>query len=183
VIPSFLTWLVKRKEFKKDLRSLIELSTSAYDKEKLLERLAKHSGGLAVLKIVIASEVEVGEKKDRVTNTLNATKVAVEEGIVPGDVLVIINLLDDRSLFNAGFAYEIIFITLWSSIDVQTQEQMSKHVEENVNVVLEHSKSINEQSLKIANSRLELCNRQLNMIERLDEGMSMLNDSANKLGE
>lgn len=66
------------------LRSTIELSTSDYDKEKLQERLAKLSGGVAVLKIGGASEAEVGEKKDRVTDALNATKAAVEEGIVPG---------------------------------------------------------------------------------------------------
>ncbi|KAG1354807.1 Chaperonin CPN60-2, mitochondrial [Cocos nucifera] len=66
------------------LRSAIEASTSDYDKEKLQERLAKLSGGVAVLKIGGASEAEVGERKDRVTDALNATKAAVEEGIVPG---------------------------------------------------------------------------------------------------
>ncbi|KAL3531150.1 hypothetical protein ACH5RR_010472 [Cinchona calisaya] len=66
------------------IRSEIELSTSDYDKEKLQERLAKLSGGVAVLKIGGASEAEVSEKKDRVTDALNATKAAVEEGIVPG---------------------------------------------------------------------------------------------------
>ena len=53
-------------------------------REKLEERLAKMSGGIAVLKVGGASEVEVGEKKDRVVDALNATKAAVEEGIVPG---------------------------------------------------------------------------------------------------
>ncbi|KAG5249717.1 hypothetical protein OIU76_003622 [Salix suchowensis] len=66
------------------IRSAVESSTSDYDKEKLHERLAKLSGGVAVLKIGGASEAEVGEKKDRVTDALNATKAAVEEGIVPG---------------------------------------------------------------------------------------------------
>ncbi|XP_062079227.1 chaperonin CPN60-2, mitochondrial-like [Humulus lupulus] len=66
------------------LRSSIESSTSDYDSEKLQERLAKLSGGVAVLKIGGASEAEVSEKKDRVTDALNATKAAVEEGIVPG---------------------------------------------------------------------------------------------------
>ncbi|XP_012490788.1 chaperonin CPN60-2, mitochondrial [Gossypium raimondii] len=66
------------------IRSAIESSTSDYDKDKLQERLAKLSGGVAVLKIGGASEAEVGEKKDRVTDALNATKAAVEEGIVPG---------------------------------------------------------------------------------------------------
>ncbi|THG00957.1 hypothetical protein TEA_001360 [Camellia sinensis var. sinensis] len=66
------------------IRSAIDLSTSDYDKEKLQERLAKLSGGVAVLKIGGASEAEVGEKKDRVTDALTATKAALEEGIVPG---------------------------------------------------------------------------------------------------
>lgn len=66
------------------IRSSIEASTSDYDKEKLQERLARLSGGVAVLKIGGASELEVGEKKDRVTDALNATKAAVEEGILPG---------------------------------------------------------------------------------------------------
>ncbi|XP_077250890.1 chaperonin CPN60-2, mitochondrial-like isoform X1 [Tasmannia lanceolata] len=67
-----------------ELRSGIEASTSDFDKEKLQGRLAKLSGGVAVLKIGGASEVEVAEKKDRVTDALNSTKAAVEEGIVPG---------------------------------------------------------------------------------------------------
>ncbi|XP_059652342.1 chaperonin CPN60-2, mitochondrial [Cornus florida] len=66
------------------IRSAIESSTTDYDKEKLKERLAKISGGVAVLKIGGASETEVSEKKDRVTDALNATKAAVEEGIIPG---------------------------------------------------------------------------------------------------
>lgn len=57
---------------------------SLFCREKLEERLAKMSGGIAVLKVGGASEVEVGEKKDRVVDALNATKAAVEEGIVPG---------------------------------------------------------------------------------------------------
>ena len=60
-------------------------------REKLQERLAKLSGGVAVIKVGGASEVEVGEKKDRVTDALNATKAAVEEGIVPGKLLLVWN--------------------------------------------------------------------------------------------
>jgi len=66
------------------LRDLITESSSDYDREKMAERLAKLSGGVAVLKIGGASEVEVGEKKDRVTDALNATKAAVDEGVVAG---------------------------------------------------------------------------------------------------
>lgn len=66
------------------IRDSINAATSDYDKEKCQERLAKLSGGVAVIKIGGASEIEVSEKKDRVTDALNATKAAVEEGIVPG---------------------------------------------------------------------------------------------------
>ncbi|KAI8917297.1 hypothetical protein PhCBS80983_g03362 [Powellomyces hirtus] len=66
------------------LRSLIGATTSEYEKEKLQERLAKLAGGVAVIKVGGSSEVEVGEKKDRFVDALNATRAAVEEGIVPG---------------------------------------------------------------------------------------------------
>jgi len=67
-----------------EIRSQIETTTSDYDKEKLQERLAKLSGGVAVLYIGAASEVEMKEKKDRVDDALHATRAAVEEGIVAG---------------------------------------------------------------------------------------------------
>merc|ERR550537_1766699 len=66
------------------LRETIADTTSEYEKEKLQERLAKLSGGVAVLKVGGATETEVNEKKDRVTDALNATRAAVEEGIVAG---------------------------------------------------------------------------------------------------
>ena len=66
------------------LRSTIESSTSDYDREKLQERLAKLSGGVAVIKVGAATETEMKEKKDRVDDALNATKAAVDEGIVIG---------------------------------------------------------------------------------------------------
>jgi len=66
------------------IKAQIEVTTSDYDKEKLQERLAKLSGGVAVLYIGAATEVEMKEKKDRVDDALHATRAAVEEGIVPG---------------------------------------------------------------------------------------------------
>ena len=62
----------------------VEETTSDYDKEKLQERLAKLAGGVAVIKVGGATEVEVKERKDRVEDALNATRAAVEEGIVVG---------------------------------------------------------------------------------------------------
>jgi chaperonin GroEL len=66
------------------IKRQIEDTTSDYDKEKLQERLAKLAGGVAVIRVGGATEVEVKEKKDRVDDALNATRAAVEEGIVPG---------------------------------------------------------------------------------------------------
>ena len=68
----------------KQLKAQIEETTSDYDKEKLQERLAKLAGGVAVIKVGGATEVEVKERKDRVDDALHATRAAVEEGIVPG---------------------------------------------------------------------------------------------------
>jgi chaperonin GroEL len=77
----------KKDDIKKrinEIRAQIEKTTSDYDREKLQERLAKLSGGVAVLKIGAATEVEMKEKKARVEDALHATRAAVEEGIVPG---------------------------------------------------------------------------------------------------
>jgi chaperonin GroEL len=68
----------------KQIKAQIEETTSDYDREKLQERLAKLAGGVAVIRIGGATEVEVKEKKDRVDDALHATRAAVEEGILPG---------------------------------------------------------------------------------------------------
>ncbi|MCA9573534.1 MAG: chaperonin GroEL, partial [Myxococcales bacterium] len=81
----------------KEIKAQVENTTSDYDKEKLQERLAKLSGGVAVLKIGAATEVEMKEKKARVEDALHATRAAVEEGIVPGGgvaLLRVANKLD-----------------------------------------------------------------------------------------
>lgn len=71
----------------------ISETNSEYEKEKLQERLAKLSNGIAVLKVGGGSEVEVNEKKDRITDALNATRAAVEEGIVPGGGVALLRCL------------------------------------------------------------------------------------------
>lgn len=76
------------------IKTQIETTTSDYDKEKLQERLAKLSGGVAVCYIGAASEMEMKEKKDRVDDALNATRAAVEEGIIPGGGVAYIRAID-----------------------------------------------------------------------------------------
>ncbi len=77
------------------IKSAIETTTSEFDKEKLQERLAKLSGGVAVIKVGAATETEMKEKKLRIEDALNATKAAVEEGIVPGGGTAFVNILPD----------------------------------------------------------------------------------------
>jgi chaperonin GroEL len=76
------------------IKAQIETTTSDYDREKLQERLAKLSGGVAVLKIGAATEVEMKEKKARVEDALHATRAAVEEGIVPGGGVALVRAID-----------------------------------------------------------------------------------------
>lgn len=77
----------------KQIKNEIEQSDSDFDKEKLQERLAKLSGGVAVIKVGAATEVELKEKKHRIEDALSATKAAVEEGIVAGGGVVLINII------------------------------------------------------------------------------------------
>ena len=76
------------------IKAQIESTTSDYDKEKLQERLAKLAGGVAVLYVGAASEVEMKEKKDRVDDALHATRAAVEEGIIPGGGVALVRAAD-----------------------------------------------------------------------------------------
>jgi len=77
------------------IKKQIEVTTSDYDREKLQERLAKLAGGVAVLKIGAATEVEMKEKKARVEDALHATRAAVEEGVVPGGGVAFLRILPD----------------------------------------------------------------------------------------
>ncbi len=82
----------KIKAREREIKAQIETTTSDYDREKLQERLAKLAGGVAVIKVGAATEVEMKEKKARVEDALNATRAAVEEGIVPGGGVALIRL-------------------------------------------------------------------------------------------
>jgi chaperonin GroEL len=76
-----------------EIRAQIETTTSDYDREKLQERLAKLAGGVAVIKVGAATEVELKERKHRVEDALSATRAAVEEGIVPGGGVALVNAI------------------------------------------------------------------------------------------
>ena len=90
----------RRRQFRRaikarvgQIKSQIEVTTSDYDKEKLQERLAKLAGGVAVIKVGAATEVEMKEKKLRIEDALNATRAAVEEGIVAGGGTAYLNAI------------------------------------------------------------------------------------------
>lgn len=83
----------------KQIRTQIEETTSDYDREKLQERLAKLVGGVAVINVGAATETEMKEKKARVEDSLNATKAAVEEGIIPGGGVAYLRCLSDLDAF------------------------------------------------------------------------------------
>jgi chaperonin GroEL len=96
----------------KQIRAQIEDTTSDYDREKLQERLAKLVGGVAVIKIGAATETEMKEKKARVEDALNATRAAVEEGIVPGGGVALIRCIPalDKLSLEGDQAHAIPFV-------------------------------------------------------------------------
>jgi len=112
------------------IRGQIEETTSDYDKEKLQERLAKLAGGVAVIRVGGATESEVKEKKDRIDDALNATRAAVEEGIVPGGGVA---LLRARTAL-AGLAGTNADVTAGISIVLRALEAPIRQIAENSGV-------------------------------------------------
>ncbi|HEX9796680.1 MAG TPA: chaperonin GroEL [Anaerolineales bacterium] len=95
-----------------EIKVEIDRSTSDYDREKLQERLAKLSGGVAVIRVGAATETELKEKKHRVEDALSATRAAVEEGIVPGGGVALINALDSLKKLDMGTDDENIGVNI-----------------------------------------------------------------------
>jgi chaperonin GroEL len=94
------------------IKAEIDASTSDYDKEKLQERLAKLSGGVAIIRVGAGTEVELKEKKHRVEDALSATRAAVEEGIVPGGGVALINAIPALAEIKMEFADEQTGVTI-----------------------------------------------------------------------
>lgn len=112
------------------IKAQIEETTSDYDKEKLQERLAKLAGGVAVIRVGGATEIEVKEKKDRIDDALNATRAAVEEGIVPGGGVA---LLRARSVL-VGLTGANADVTAGISIVLRALEAPIRQIAENAGV-------------------------------------------------
>ena len=94
------------------IKAEIEHSTSDYDKEKLQERLAKLAGGVAVIKVGAATEVELKEKKHRVEDALSATRAAVEEGIIPGGGVALVNAISALDQVTGAYVDETTAIKM-----------------------------------------------------------------------
>ncbi|MEI2302305.1 chaperonin GroEL [Ensifer sp. MJa1] len=112
------------------IKAQIEETTSDYDKEKLQERLAKLAGGVAVIRVGGATEIEVKEKKDRIDDALNATRAAAEEGIVPGGGVA---LLRARSVL-VGLTGPNADVTAGISIVLRALETPIRQIAENAGV-------------------------------------------------
>src|SRR5262249_52002022 len=95
-----------------EIKVEIDNSTSDYDKEKLQERLAKLSGGVAVIRVGAATEVELKEKKHRVEDALSATRAAVEEGIVPGGGVALLNAISSLDKVKLDYDDENTGVTI-----------------------------------------------------------------------
>jgi len=125
----------------KQIRGQIEETTSDYDREKLQERLAKLVGGVAVIRVGAATEIEMKEKKARVEDALNATRAAVEEGIVPGGGVALLRTIS--ALIEAKF--EIHDEQLGCNIVKRAVEEPIRQIANNAgfegSVVAEHVKN------------------------------------------
>ncbi len=127
-----------------EIRVQIENTTSDYDKEKLQERLAKLAGGVAVIYVGAASEVEMKEKKDRVDDALSATRAAVEEGIVPGGGVAYIRALSKIEKLKGENEDETIGIEIIKRAVEEPLRQISKNAGKEGAVVVQKVREGND---------------------------------------
>ena len=123
------------------IRKEIELSTSDFDKEKLQERLAKLSGGVGVIKVGAATETEAKEKKDRVKDAVEATKAAIEEGIVPGGGVALIRVLKVLDSITDGTKDVLTGVNILRYALEAPLKQIAKNAGQNGEVVVDKVKA------------------------------------------
>ncbi|MDG7056995.1 MAG: molecular chaperone GroEL [Wolbachia endosymbiont of Penenirmus auritus] len=131
----------------KQIKSQIETSTSDYDKEKLRERLAKLSGGVAVLKVGGATEVEVKERRDRVEDALHATRAAIEEGIVPGGGVALLYTSSVLDKLKGGSDEEQIGINIIKKVLSAPIKRLVKNAGLESAVIIDHLIKQNDKEL------------------------------------
>jgi chaperonin GroEL len=122
------------------IRQQIEEATSDYDKEKLQERVAKLSGGVALVKVGAATEIEMKEKKARVEDALHATRAAVEEGVVPGGGVALIRVLKALDKLEAANEDQQVGIRILARAIEEPLRQIVENAGEDAAVVLNRVK-------------------------------------------
>jgi chaperonin GroEL len=120
----------------KQLRAQIEEATSDYDKEKLQERVAKLAGGVALVKVGAATEIEMKEKKARVEDALHATRAAVEEGVVPGGGVALIRVQKSLEKLEGKNEDQTVGIRILSRSIEEPLRQIVENAGEDAAVVL-----------------------------------------------
>jgi chaperonin GroEL len=122
------------------IKAEIDVSTSDYDKEKLQERLAKLSGGVAIIRVGAGTEVELKEKKHRVEDALSATRAAVEEGIVPGGGVALINAVPSLADIQMEFADEQTGVTIVRRALEEPMRQLAVNAGKDGAVIVENAR-------------------------------------------
>ena len=122
------------------IKAEVEASTSDYDKEKLQERLAKLSGGVAIIRVGAGTEVELKEKKHRVEDALSATRAAVEEGIVPGGGVALINAIPALDGIEMEFGDEQTGVTILRRALEEPMRQLAINAGRDGAVIVENVK-------------------------------------------
>jgi chaperonin GroEL len=120
------------------IKAEMDASTSDYDKEKLQERLAKLAGGVAIIRVGAGTEVELKEKKHRVEDALSATRAAVEEGIVPGGGVALINAIPALAEIKLEFADENTGITIVRRALEEPMRQLAANAGKDGAVIVEN---------------------------------------------
>ncbi|MGH6960913.1 MAG: TCP-1/cpn60 chaperonin family protein, partial [Dongiaceae bacterium] len=120
----------------KEIRAQVDAATSDYDREKLQERLAKLSGGVAVIKVGAATEVEMKEKKARVEDALHATRAAVEEGIVAGGGVLLVRAAKALDKLKGNNDDQTVGINILRRAITEPLRQIVKNAGEEPSVIL-----------------------------------------------
>jgi len=137
------------------IRNEMEQSTSDYDKEKLQERLAKLAGGVAVLNVGAATEIEMKEKKARVEDALHATRAAVEEGIVPGGGVALIRALGDLEKVKLIGDQQIGINIVRRALEEPTRQLAANAGREGSVIVEEVKKATTKQGYNVMTEKIE----------------------------
>ena len=148
------------------IKAEIDASTSDYDKEKLQERLAKLSGGVAIIRVGAGTEVELKEKKHRVEDALSATRAAVEEGIVPGGGVSLINSIPALDGVKMEFDDENTGVTLLRRALEEPMRQLAANAGKNGAVIVENVRRQQKEQDDPAVGYDVLRNVYVNMVEQ-----------------